>query len=280
MVSVEGKKQYIEWYNLAQETIDNEEIIPKISDDRIIDVVSERNWLPIPIKIEQTKEHTKNRDNCKIWISIGRAFGDPINSKKIQMGLSYNNQKGIDRFVNLLLPFNSELRKSVVEKFSKTDPRYKLIIYRKVKEFNYAQVPDYDPVLEFAVNKIKDKEINEILELVQRLSVEARQKSKEEKEKGKYFSDFPEISLEIEINRDKEEFKKLMVETVELYKILSRVEDENSIIRKLKQEIKNLEEMRPRGEAIFEEGALEKDKKLRDKIEEKNKQLEFFQKTW
>ena len=66
MLSIERKKQYIEWYKLAQEAVGDEDIIPKLSEDHIVGFVTDNDWLIVPRKGEIKRDQSKNRDDGNI----------------------------------------------------------------------------------------------------------------------------------------------------------------------------------------------------------------------
>lgn len=277
MVTFARKREYIEWYRLAQETVSDDDIIQVLSADGITNFVNETDWLIIPNKGELKKEQAKNRDNGNIWISLGPAFETFSDESKIRLGISFNNGASRQRLINLLSTANSKTRKSLVEKFSQLDDRFQTTLYKKIKTHNWAESPKYDPVLKFQTNKVSDKDIGLILETAQKIEAEASQKLKEAKEEGKHYSDFPDISIiEIKIDRHREEFVKKVHDIKEVYEICAQIRSNSLIKKELTREIKDLESRLPVGEESLEEGNIQKSKEIMEQITKKKQELELL----
>jgi len=213
------KIEYINWYKLAQKIVNDNEIIPEILDEeKILDFVSEENWIIIPTKDEVKKEQSKNRDNGNIWFSL-KDFFEGKSEAHITLGIAFTNKRSIEKLTNVLSPFNSKIRQDLLEKFSHLDDGFKIVLHKKVKKYNFAQAPEYVPVFPpIQCNKINEKEIDNILSTTKNLLKEASEKVKESDEARIKLSDFPEISLcYIEIPKDEKDFEKRMFQLKEIY---------------------------------------------------------------
>ena len=263
-------EEYVKWYKLVQLTVNDEDIIPNLPDNKIKEFISQADWLIIPTSGEVKKDQSKSRDNGNIWIRIENG--------SISFGISFTNVKSIDKLTNLLHPSNSFIRKQIIEVFSKLDDNYETAVYKKVKRDNFAQSPDYQPVFEpIKTNLIDDEKIDFILDTAKRVREEASQKIKDNPELKKLLSDFPDVSLMyITIDKSEEEFKKRILEMKMVYELCTQVKTSSSIKKELEQKKKDLIEMLSKGEDSLEEANIQKDRKIRKEIEETDKQLEIF----
>jgi hypothetical protein len=210
-------EEYVKWYKLAQSSINDEEIIPNLPDDKIKEFVSQADWLIIPNEIEAKKDQSKNRDNGNIWIRLDNG--------SISFGISFTNVRSIDKLTSLLNTQNTSIRKKLLEIFSKLDDKYKTTVNKKVKEHHRAESPDYQPVFEpIQTNLMNEEKIDFILDTAKRVREEASQKIKDNPELRKLLTDFPDVSLvSVTIDKDENEFVKRILEMRQIYEICTQV---------------------------------------------------------
>ena len=65
-----NKEKYLKWYKLAQEVVNNPELIPERTDKEILYLVSEEDWLMFLIKELSDMKEAKNADKPNVFFSI------------------------------------------------------------------------------------------------------------------------------------------------------------------------------------------------------------------
>ena len=108
-----NESDYIKWYNLARETIQNEELIPKRTDAEIIDLVSKEGWILFCLKGD-TREITKNKDEPNVFFDLHNREGHFKDN--CRLGLSFNNLKSYERFKMIMKETNREIKKKKKQK--------------------------------------------------------------------------------------------------------------------------------------------------------------------
>jgi hypothetical protein len=267
MLSFEEKKKYLKWYRLAQETINDKGLIPDIDDEKVLNnLVSGENWLCL-VSTEIDKENAKNSENPNVYIQIER--------KELIIGLVFNTASSIDKINNILLDQSKEQRGKIINLLQQLDDRYYTTLETKTKKKNYAESPTYsNPILTINSNKIDDKFIEKLFTESERL----RKMGKEKREKGLVQFEGPHIGLvRIEIPMDEEDFKNVIKEIIEIWKVCITIRDDSEIRGSTRKQIKELESQKENIEDLISHGlhVEELTVKLKE-VDEKIKKLKMY----
>lgn len=272
------KIKYIKWYRLAQKAVNDEEIIPNISDDEIISLVSKEDWLIFLLPSEGKKEDAYSRDDPSI-------FMDMIEDK-IRLGIFFNTIGSVEKIKNILTGIHDADRKKLAEIFNKLDDEYETVLSRKVKSYNFAQVPEYHEVMKTKTNQLNENFIRDMFEQVIQIREEGVEKTKTEKLKGKYYFEGPVIDLAIiTIDKDENKFIKRILELKKIFTICTKIKTDTELrqlkrtrkgrLEKLNKDIEQKNREKKDLEKIIEIGILantvEAKKKLKNVIKELQK---------
>ena len=282
------KKVYVKWYNLAKEAIQNAMLIPARSDKEIFSIVSRKNWLMFVNKGED-KEIAINSKDPNIFLAILSKEGNLTGEARL--GLTFNNLKAYEKFKIIMHGYNQDIKKRVVEKLLRLENDWKISIERKVKEYNYAQSPEYFDIKIWNSNKINDKIIDEIVEIANNIRESGIKTRDERRAKNRFYSETPNINLmESTFKLTEEEFKKRILEVFEVLSLCLNVKtdieirkiirDKQKILQEKEKELANEREHKKQLEFLetFKKADKEKIKESQNKIESLEKEINNLKK--
>ena len=235
-----NESDYIKWYNLARDTIKNEELIPKRTDAEIIDLVSKEGWILFCLEGD-TKEITKNKDEPNIFFDLHNREGNFKDNSRL--GLAFNNLKSYERFKMIIKESNKEIKDKITEKLLKLNNDWKINVKRKIKDYNYGQPPKYKLEKEWCSNQINESIVAEIIGIANLIREQGINEG--QKREPKYYFEGPAINfMESEFPLQEEIFKGKILEAFNILslclKIPTRVET-NQEVRRMVKRIAELE---------------------------------------
>lgn len=250
-MNTDEKKKYLKWYRIAQEFINDKALIPDLTDEKILKMVSGNDWLSL-VSTGTDLESTRNSKNPNIFISI--------RNEKMDIGLVFNTASSIDKINNILLHHSEEQREKIMYLLRRLDDNYYTTIGKITKKKYWCETPTYSEyILNEKSNKIDDKFIEQMFKESQRI----REEGKIKKEKHQVSFEGPHIGLvRIEIDLDEEDFKRRIKELIEIWKICVMIESNSQIESKFKKKEKELDELKKQKEFIDRENDEEKQKSL------------------
>lgn len=273
MVGFEFKKRYIKWYRLAQQTINDEKITPKLMDEQIMSLFSEANWMPVASPDLVNKDAVKNSPHPNIYISLGE------DEPEITVGVVFNTVRSIDRIRrSILTPYSAKEKEELVQLLHALNKNYRTNILKKIHDYRWDQIPKYealDPPVEVSTNKIDAKFIERMFKAASEIREEGLRKTREKKALGKFYRENPVIGLaEITMPLDEEEFRNRIKELTKILKACTRVKTEAEIKKIRKGEagqIKEFQEEKQRLEQMINLPHF--GEKARKRLVEVNKEL-------
>jgi len=281
-----NKSDYIMWYNLARDTIKNEELIPTRTSAEIIDLVSRENWLLFCLKGD-TKEITINKDEPNIFFDLHSREGRFKDNGRI--GLTFNNLKSYERFKLIMKGMNKEIKDKITERLLQLNSDWKINIKRKIKDYNYGQPPKYKLEKEWQSNQLNETIVDEIItigNLIREQGINERQKRE-----PKYYFEGPAINfMESEFSLQEEIFKDKILEAFNILSLCLKIPtgvEINQEVRRMDKRIAELEVLKEHKEEHIKKLKLLKDvsffskedvEKQEIKLEELKKELEDLKK--
>ncbi len=239
MIGIEQKKEYIKWYRLAQQAVNDESIIPNLEDAQIIDLVSSENWLPIA-----SPDLVDGRDAVKVSVYPNIYIDLDTEESEISIGLVFNTSVSIDRVrESILTSYSSKEKNELARLLHALDDNYNTAIAIKTRR-NFRSTPEYTTadentsLFQIQTNKIDDKSIELMFDCVNRVreeGIENRVKKIESGEATPSYSETPVLDLAtIDISLDEEIFVQRIREMVGLYRICLKIKT-SSEIRKIEE---------------------------------------------
>lgn len=273
MVDFEFKKRYIKWYRLAQQTINDEKIAPKLMDEQIMHLVSGANWLPVASPDLVNRDDVKNSPHPNIYISLDE------DEPEITVGVVFNTVRSIDRIRrSILTPYSAKEKEELIQLLHALGKNYRTSVWKKIHDYRWDQTPKYeplDPPVEVSTNKIDAGFIERVFKAAGEIRVEGLRKSREKKALGKFYRENPVIGLaEITMPLDEGEFRSRIKELTKILNVCTRVKTEVEIKKIRKGEamqIKELQEEKRRLEQMINLPYFSE--KARKRLEEVNKEL-------
>ncbi len=224
-------KAYINLYSFLHEKINDETVIPKLSDSEIIETwISNRNWLMIPPKGCSDKDDALKSPYPNIWVYIT----DDL--ENMGSGLHWAQANSVDNFLNLLNVLNYKNLEKLKGAFSTLKKDYTIITQKKThkKGLAIAAPSDFEEVKSWSLKGFNPNIANEILKSVEEIRVEGQQL----RESGQVEWCVP--TVQVEYNEFKANNYELLLEIVMDYIKIVKVCHETltqSQIRKIKHNL-------------------------------------------
>ena len=245
-----NKEKYLKWYKLAQEIVNNSELIPERTDKEILDLVSQEDWLMFLIKELSDMKEAKNADKPNVFFSI---FRDD-NRDYGRIGVTFNNVPAVDILKNILNKYCKDEKEKLTELLLSFDGTWEIKVKRKIKEHHWQETPRYVSEIHVNCNEINEKIVDQIINLVNKIREEGKENRKT---MGTNYMETPSVSLvETTFELSEEEFSKRTKEAFEVLEVCLNVKSEGEIKKIVKSKNSELEELKKEKEAL--ESRLEK----------------------
>jgi hypothetical protein len=233
------KKVYVRWYNLAKDTIKNEELIPSRTNEELFDMVSRENWLMFCLK-DETKDIAIVKDEPNVFFDVLSREGNAEGTARL--GLTFNNVRSYERFKTIMRGLNKEIKDEITEKLLKLNNDWKINIKRKTKDKYHGQVPNYKVEKEWDSNKINETIIDEIIKLGNDIREQGRNEA--DRRKPKYYFEGPSVNLmESEFSLKEDVFKDRIEEIFEVLALCLKVKTDIEVNKELRRMVKRIAEL-------------------------------------
>lgn len=208
---------YSFWYRLAEEVFGS--LIPHLSREEIAELTPKRtNWFAIPLASETDIKDVANRPDPHIDFKLQ-------DDNTVRIGMRCNTVASVEKMENILDSLQSREKHELVEEMKKLDGDFHTQVLAKIKERNFAQVPDYDLMFDIPSNRVDELAIAKIFEKVKAIRDEGkrRMQQEEEEEENHHRNLNPETPVLdicfVTIKRDPDLFKKKLLQMKRMYEI-------------------------------------------------------------
>lgn len=279
-----NKEKYLKWYKLAQEIVNNTELIPERTDKEILDLVSQEDWLMFLIKELSDMKEAKNADKPNVFFSI---FKDD-NRDYGRIGVTFNNVPAVDILKNILNKYCKNEKEKLTELLLSLEGTWEIKVERKIKEHHWQEAPRYVPELHVNCNEINEKIVDQIINLVNKIREEGKENRKTI---GTSYIETPSVNLvETTFELSEEEFSKRTKEAFEILRVCLDVKSDREIKKIVKSIVNELEELKNEAQALehklknkdmflsFGYATSEQIGKTEKRLEEVKKKIEEIQK--
>jgi len=173
---------------------------------------------------------------------------------KIIIDLWFNAMGAVNKFVNILHPYQKKERDLFIKLVGSLDNRYKIIVHHDEKF--WAGSANWKPVIELKCNELNDEKIIDLLETIKlaKEKRDERQKKLPKSQKATMAISLMEIDI-TEVND--EELKEILQKIIEMTRLTRRLKKSKILERTKKEQEENLKFLKARAKRI-EEG-LEED---------------------
>lgn len=154
-----SKQQLIHYYKIFYNKIriwlSDDEIFPSLNDGQFEEFVSQMGWMGVP-SFSLSKKELTNSDQAHISILL--------KDGKVRLFLWFNGIKAVNRFVNILTSYSTEVKNDLVGILRNLDERYSIkILYT---EKLYSATANWNVVNEFKCKNLSEEDINKILHTI------------------------------------------------------------------------------------------------------------------
>ena len=252
------KNVYVKWYNIAKDEIEDKNLIPDRTKEEIFDLVSRENWLILcPEGIG--KEEATQIPEPNIFFDVLSKEGNLTGFGRI--GLTFNNLGAYNKFKTIMKGINKEIKNQITKELLKLKYPWDITLSRKIKEYNYAQTPNYEEEAKWNSKDFNENIIDVIIQKANNIREQGVVRREQVKsETGKFYRETPSINLmEADFPLNEEEFRARIVEAFKILTLCLKVPtnvERNKIIRDKIKQLKRLKER----EIILNQGIPKKEK--------------------
>ncbi len=225
-----NQEEYVKWYNIAREHINNDKIIPKISDNEIIKNISGENWLMFIKGTQEDRANAVNYPEPNVYLVI--------DDNTLEIGLTFNNTPSVDKFKNIIKGHSDVEKTELVKKLLALNNQYLTCLVRKIRKM-YGPSPKHTTEYEIQTNTLNDEKFEKLILDCVKIREEGI-KNKETAEFASYFEGPVVELIYIEIKQDKKSFTAVLDDIVPIYSLCLDVKsdeqyEDNLILEKIKQ---------------------------------------------
>ncbi|MBU0459300.1 MAG: hypothetical protein KJ771_00665 [Nanoarchaeota archaeon] len=240
-----NKEKYIKWYKITKEIVNNDSLVPKRSDQEILKLVSQEDWLMFVLKKFDNTEEAKNAPTPNVFMNLYKND----NKNFCRIGVTFNNVGGVDVLKNILSKYCKDEKEALTKSLLSLDGSWEIVVSRKIKEYNWAQTPEYVEEFHINSNQINDKIVDQIISWVNKI----REEGTEKRLSKKVVQETPSVNLLeaiFELNED--EFRKRMKEAFEVLQVCLEVKPNSEIRKIVKSKENELQELEEKHESLME----------------------------
>jgi hypothetical protein len=218
-VQVPAKTEYIPFFRLSEPVLG--EIMPRLSDERIAELVSNENWVAFPISEEETKGEMENRLEPHIDLSL--------TDTKVRLGIRCNPVQSVDKLQNILQEYHTLERNALVEAMKNLDDDFQTVVYAKLKEHFWFEKGEHQARFQRQTNQLDEAGIREMLAESSRIRQEGKTKMKEKNLSVNPETPVIEIAFTAIDRRDDRLFQHKLAQLKPIYETCLKVKTESSI---------------------------------------------------
>ncbi len=227
------KSKYIQWYNLTQETIKNDQLIPKRTNKEIESLVSKNDWLMIPAGTDTKKQGTYS-PFPNIFFDINSREGE--NKDYARIGISFNNLPAVERLYNILTKYCKTSHEELTKQLASLEDVWETRVERKIKRNHPKSTPEYQLVYPAQTNKFDGKIIENIVSKSKEVREEGKITAEKYKLKGEFYRETPNVNLAVcEFQLTEENFVHNLNQIVPIWKTCLEVAGKYSEIKDLER---------------------------------------------
>jgi len=229
---------YVSAYNFCKETVANSYLIPSLTDNQIVELISREDWLMFKLDSELDKNEAKIVARPNIYLRI--------KGTKFIMGLTLNQIKAVKWFIEISEDYNQQTKTELITLVKQLPNEYLTTLERKIKDSHPMQVPKYsDGGVKFQSNLIEETKIVALCTQALQITDEGKIKTDLIKQQqNKYYSEFPAINLaKVEDELTEENIKNaatllfpILAKCLSIEQRVKIPEEITNIINKIKQQ--------------------------------------------
>jgi hypothetical protein len=170
-LQIPARQEYVPYFRLSESVLG--ELLPRLSDEEITQLVSSLNWVALPLPGEQTKEEIENRSGPHIDFRLTES--------SMRIGLRCNTVPSVDKLRNILQECHTSEKSSLVSGMGQLDDDFQTTVYAKIKEHNWSERGEYLVRFQRQTNKIDAAGFDEMFAISDQIRAEGKGRQKEEK---------------------------------------------------------------------------------------------------
>jgi len=249
------KNTYEKWYNLAEEEVNNKNLIPERSKEEIFKLISKENWLMFcPEGIDRIEAIQFPEPN--VFFDVLSKEGNLTGFGRL--GLTFNNLGAYDKFKTIMNKINEELKDKITRELLGLKYDWKIKVDKKIKKYNYAQTPEYEEVGMWETRNINQEIVDEIIEKAKKIREEGIVNRENVREQSgnpkKFYNETPTINLmEAEFKLSEEEFRDRISEIFKILSLCLGVKGDVEVNKIIREKTKRIEEIKKKLELMEDE---------------------------
>ncbi len=228
-------KGYYDMYILCRSLIKDDEVLPSLDFQSLERYVSQREWMPIPLKDEIADKKKDITQSIRPHISISLR-----DKNKVSFDIFFNGTQSVKNFMNILEKESMQEKKGFIESLKSLDERFYYILFYCEKFFSAA--PEWETELEDKCKNLDDKKIEQLLKKIKEL-LEKRE-SRQSIIKKSHIATVAMSVAWVSVDRtDHELIKEVLQKVIDIFKICQKIKT-YSEIKKIRKEEEKLIDIR------------------------------------
>jgi predicted RNA-binding Zn-ribbon protein involved in translation (DUF1610 family) len=170
-VQIPSKADYIPFFRLSEDIL--QELLPRLSEEQIIALVSNENWVPFPLPGEETKDEIDNRKDPHIDLKLTQSA--------MRIGLRCNTVRSVDKLENILVEYHSPEKRALIQSLGELEDDFQTVVYAKIKEHNWSERAEYQSRFQKQTNLLDEAGVEEMFGISGQIREEGRNRMKDER---------------------------------------------------------------------------------------------------
>ncbi|HXQ92714.1 MAG TPA: hypothetical protein VN739_06880 [Nitrososphaerales archaeon] len=228
-----GKSDYIAFFRLSEAVL--QDLLPILPDEEIVSLVSNSNWVALPMSGETSKEEIENRPDAHIDLRLDGAT--------VRIGLRCNTVSSVEKLQNILEDYHSREKGTLLEAMKGLDGDFQTIVYAKVKEHNWSERANYDSRFQLQTNKIDETAIDLMFERAKQIRTEGIDRMRDENKPYNPVTPVIDVAFSTIARDDEQLFKSKLSQLKPMYETCFKVKTATALKAELRRKPKTREVM-------------------------------------
>ncbi|HYB04546.1 MAG TPA: hypothetical protein VED17_08790 [Nitrososphaerales archaeon] len=224
-VQAPAKTEYIPFFRLSEPVLG--QLLPRLSDEQIAELVSNENWVPFPVSEEETKGEMENRLEPHIDLSLTEIT--------VRLGIRCNPVQSVDKLRNILEEYHTPERNALVEAMNNLDDDFQTVVYAKLKEHFWFEKGEHQARFQKQTNQLDEVGIRAMLTESSKIRQEGKTRMKEENLSVNPETPVIEIAFITLDRSDKRLFQHKLAQLKPIYETCLKVKTERCIRAEMKK---------------------------------------------
>ena len=169
-VQIPPKTDYVRYFELSESVL--QELLPKLTEEQIVSLVSNVNWVAFPLPGEESRDEIENRPDPHIDLRLLEST--------VRIGLRCNTVNSVDKLQNILQEYHLPEKDALIASMLKLDDDFQTMVYAKIKEHNWSERAEYRVRFAERTNKLDKAGFDKMFQRSSEIREEGKRRMREE----------------------------------------------------------------------------------------------------